>query len=631
MKKIYKIAFTVSFIALSAISCQKDVSVAQVYPDTSQTSSGILAAQLAGVYNRLATDQMYAQGFFGYINGGADEGFRSGATATNIFTELYNISSTETNIATLWRSLYQGIERANIVLDVVDKPEDLDEATKKDIRGQAQFLRAYYFYLLVNLFGDVPLKTSLSTDMGTNFNLPRESSKKVYDFIIAEMIAAEGLLKPMSAVNSTLQVTQSAAQGMLARVCLSAAGEPVKDAARYKDALTWAKKLIDSGNHGLYTQPLSQYSTTTPSYSRVFINNMQNNFFDKNTLEGIWDISFLSKSNATGTYANTGFPVTQTLGAIMGVYNPIATAGAVVGFSPGTYRAFPKLYNLYGAGDLRRDWAIAPYSYKDATTTRYDYLRVVLTGGGGTGATATAITNNLGGITSVRIDNGGTGYTTAPSVTFTSYANSGSTSTVGTGAVATANVANGKVTDITLTAAGASYATVYDRCVGKWRREYEVNLPPVRLQNNTSSNFPALRYADVLLMAAEADFKLNGSTAQGLEWLNQVRRRGYGLSAGAPSVVADLTALTMQDIMDERSRELCFEGLRRSDLIRWGVMPATMQSLLTDNQAKAPTAYQVAATLAATNFLSNPSKFMLLPIPNAELSIQPALTQNAGW
>jgi hypothetical protein len=169
--------------------------------------------------------------------------------------------------------------------------------------------------------------------------------------------------------------------------------------------------------------------------------------------------------------------------------------------------------------------------------------------------------------------------------------------------------------------------------VGKWRREYELNLPPIRLQNNTSCNFPIIRYADVLLMAAEADLKVNGSPgADAVRYFNMVRRRAYGLDPNTAAPAVDVATFTMQDIMDERSRELCFEGVRRMDLIRWGVMTTAMQNVLADVGSNAPSGYTFAASAAANNFLTNPNKYVLLPIPSAlELAQNTALTQNFGW
>ena len=628
MKKNNKVVVFIFAIIFGILSCQKDVNVSQIFPDTSVTTSGILVSQFSGLYSPLASDVMYAQGFFGNINGGADECFNNSSNNTSVVLEYYNSTSKDTRVLSLWQLLYRGIERANIILSVVNQPADLDSATKRDYTGQAKFLRAYYFYQLVTLFGDVPLKTQLSTSMGSDFQLPRTPSKQVYDCIISEMTAADSLIKPMSAVNSTLRVTQSAVEAILARVCLSAAGNPVNDTKRYNDALYWSRKLMNANIHGLYATSHPFYPNTPP-YARVFINNMQDNFYENNTFEDIWDVSFLSKSNYNQIASVVNYSSNQTLGANMGLYNPVV---ASLGYCAGSYRAFPKLFNLYATGDLRRDWAIAPYCYRDSTPTKYPYLSVIFTGGGGTGAAATAITNSTGGITSIVIDNPGSGYTSAPSISFKSYINSKGTSKDSLGrnsATAKTVISNGGVSAVTISKVGSGYATLYDRCVGKWRREYELNL--VKTQSYTSCEFPVIRYSDVLLMAAEADFMVNGVTPAALDAINQVRRRAYGLPINTPSTISDLTTFTLQDIMDERSRELCFEATRRSDLIRWGVMPSVMQSLLTYNQTNAPTNYQFASTLAATNYVTNPAQFNLLPLPYSELGLDHLLTQNPGW
>jgi starch-binding outer membrane protein, SusD/RagB family len=641
MRKHNKI-FLVFLISIAALfGCKKDISLDTIFFEpVTFTTEVQLVSQLVGAYAPLQQDALYGQGLWGYLEAGADESFRNGTNATTVLTELYNIASSEANVANNWRQLYNGIERCNVIIDGAQRVS-MDSSKKNNLVGQAKFLRAFYYYVLQSRYGGVdgvPLKLKLSTDMGTNFNIPRTSGKEVYEYIIREMTEAEPLipsiLAPQSwqtAAPTTSVVSKSAVQAMLARVCLAAAGNPINDNTKYPLALSWAQKLINSGVHALNTTSLEP---GTPAYARLFINNMQNNARDRNTTEGIWDAAFLSKSNATGAFANTGYLVTQTLGAIMGVFCPDATATSIIGFGAGTYRAHNRLYRLYAPGDQRRDWAIAPYLYKaNASTTRFFTLTVNLTGGGGTGATATAYTNAAGAITSVVVDNGGTGYTTAPTVSFTGFATNTSTTAVGTGATATATVSGGRITAINVINGGSGYPTAYERCVGKWRREYELSLPPIRLQNNTSCNFPIIRYADVLLMAAEADLQVNGSpSAEGIRYYNMVRRRAFGLDPNAAAPTVDVATFNMRDIMEERSRELCFEGVRRMDLIRWGAMTTSMQNILADVNTNAPSTYTFAATAAANNYLTNPARFNLLPIPAAlELAQNLALTQNFGW
>lgn len=604
----------------------------QTFKPIDFTTEAQLDEQVAGMYGVMNQDALYGYGLWGYLNSGADQSFRNAVTQQTPLTELYTISSSETNIHNFWRHLYRGIENANIVLNVVDKPA-IDETKRAQIKGQAKFLRAYYFYLLVTHFGDVPLKNMMSTELGTDFNLPRNGKKEVYDFILREMTAADTLVSKTPEGRTAARVTQTAVWAILSRVCLSMAGNPVNDTEKYKDALMYAEKVIASKLHTLNSTPHPLYPNT-PAYARLFINSMQNNMNDAATTETIWEAAFLAKSATSGSYAGTGYTVTQQLGGVMGVYCPDASIASVIGFSPGTYRVLPTLYKLYAPGDQRRDWAVAPYLYKNTSPQKYYSLTVNITGGGGTGASATALTNSGGTITNVVIDNPGSGYTSAPTIKFTSYGTNTTITEAVTGAnvaTATATVSGGKLTAVNVVSGGRGYPTVYDRCVGKWRREYEINLPPIRQQNFTSCNVPIIRYADVLLMAAEASLKVNGPTATALEYYNQVRRRAYGYDPLVPVPGFDAAVYTMQDIMDERSRELCFEGLRRHDLLRWGVMSQAMQAVLNDNAAAVPTGYATAANLAAGNYLSNPLKFSLLPIPVNELALDQALTQNPGW
>lgn len=652
MKTTMKLIIVTFILVFAGSSCQKwDVSLTpQFFRPVTFATEAQLDAQVAAVYGVLETDQLYGQGLWSYLTSGTDEGFRNGATATTTnMPALYNGSSQDANFLTFWTNLYAGIERANIVLNVIDDTPFSDAAKKRRYKGEVQFLRGYYYYLLVSNFGDVPLKSMMTDEMGTNFNLPRTPAKDIYNYLLKDMISADSLVQSMPKAMTTTVVTQSAVESVLARVYMSMAGGTIGDKSKYKDALQWAQKVIDSKNHSLNTAPVSfklpnsSVSTVTPAYSRVFINNMQNNLNDRNTTEGIWDAAFLSKSNTSGVYSATGYSVTQQLGALMGVTCPDATAGSAIGYSSGTYRGFPRLFNLYKSGDQRRDWVFSPYIYKNTgtstapvyTTVQYPILQVSISGTG-TGASATAYTSPTGAITSVVVDNPGSGYTTPPTITFIAYNTSVGTAqavTAANTATATAVVSGGKLTGITVTKAGSTYPTIYDQPIAKWRREYEINVPPIRQQNYTSCNFPIIRYADVLLLAAEADLQINGTPGpQSVEYFNQVLRRAYGAtSVTTPMPGVDKSTFTLQDIMDERSRELCFEGVRRQDLLRWGKMTTAMQTVTADNAANAPSGYLTAANLSAVNFLANPVKYSLFPIPYNEFLYDNALTQNTSW
>ena len=104
------------------------------------------------------------------------------------------------------------------------------------------------------------------------------------------------------------------------------------------------------------------------------------------------------------------------------------------------------------------------------------------------------------------------------------------------------------------------------RCAAKYRREYETVLP--KNKNYTPINFPILRYSNILLMIAEADNELTAVPSDlAYACLDSVRIRA-GIT---PLTGAGLTKEQFRNVIKkERAMELCFEALRRWDLIRWG-------------------------------------------------------------
>lgn len=128
-------------------------------------------------------------------------------------------------------------------------------------------------------------------------------------------------------------------------------------------------------------------------------------------------------------------------------------------------------------------------------------------------------------------------------------------------------------------------------------------------------NIKLLRYADVILMAAEASLMLNDNGGA-MDYINQVRTRARVCGGGA--VPADLTgAVTIDDLIRERRVELAFEGLRFFDLVRWNIAGDKLNNYTT------PGGYIV-------EYLSPRNEFW--PLPQREITASNGnLTQNEGW
>ncbi|MFY0255186.1 RagB/SusD family nutrient uptake outer membrane protein [Chitinophaga sp. 30R24] len=501
-------------------------------PESYYNTENKVMSALAGVYNPLGTSALYGDAMFFNLGTGTDESFRAVTSATT-GVWVYNYDYTDTNINGFWQQLFAGIERANLLIANINIAP-MDAVKRRAILGEALFLRGYYYYLLVSNFGDVPLQTT-PTGSPNNISRPRTPAREVYAQILKDMQTAEENVYTSTQLGYSSRISKTTVEGILARVCLSMAGYPLLDNTKYAEALKWASKVKASGEHSLITAAVAPDGDNNSGFSQVFVNEMQDKY---NVREVMWEAE--EKGNRADGYIANG-----RLGNDIGIgYS--APNYPDSGYCYGTIRVTERLYKLYGAGDLRRDWAIATFSY--SSTGQRSYF------------------------------------------------------------------ANNKI---------------YDRTAAKWRRTYETLLP--KDKNYNGANFPILRYADVLLMLAEAENQVNGPTATAYEAINMVRRRGYGKSVTAADITADLTpGLSKQQfqlaIQDERSRELCFETLRRPDLIRWGIFIPTMKAVAAEFKANNGT-YAYGAV--AGNNVSE--KHLLYPIPSGEITVNKAAAQNPGW
>jgi hypothetical protein len=136
-----------------------------------------------------------------------------------------NANTSDPAVAALWYTLYSGINRANIFLENIDAVPDMNDDTRKQYKAEARFLRAFYYFTLVECWGDVPFKTT-STEDAYNLSIPRTDKQTIYDFIIKEMYGSAEDLKSAQDLNYLPgRVSKSAAWGMLARVYMFRAGD----------------------------------------------------------------------------------------------------------------------------------------------------------------------------------------------------------------------------------------------------------------------------------------------------------------------------------------------------------------------------------------------------------------------
>lgn len=190
---------------------------------------------------------------------------------------ISNFTNTSTNdyVNAVWQHCYTGISRTNIVIERL-KATDFDAGVKVPIDGQAKFLRAFYYFKLVRLFGGVPLFLKEVTKAEDAF-LPRSAADAIYNQIIADAKDAISELSAPAKFPQTGEATKGSATMLLAEVYATQ--------KKWADAETLLNTLSGMG-YGL-----------NANYADAFTPG------NKNSKESIFDIQFL-EGTVLGTTPN---------------------------------------------------------------------------------------------------------------------------------------------------------------------------------------------------------------------------------------------------------------------------------------------------------------------------------------
>jgi len=147
-------------------------------------------------------------------------GGNAGEQSDYTSVDLYNILPTNAAVQSLWSRYYDGINRCNVVTDGL-KPENtaVSETVKTQALAQVKFLRAYYYFMLTNFYGDIPLRLTVSTI--ADASLAKSTQVQVYGQIEKDLTeAAAGLPDKWSAATDAGRVTKGAALALLAKASL---------------------------------------------------------------------------------------------------------------------------------------------------------------------------------------------------------------------------------------------------------------------------------------------------------------------------------------------------------------------------------------------------------------------------
>ena len=411
--------------------------------------------------------------------------------------------------------LYTGISYCNHYLEVCAGVDATREA-------EVRFLRALFYYHLMDAFGNVPFATSLMSEP------PQQIQRAdLFKWIESELLDVKDKLMAPAARKDTDsgygRADQDAANLLLARMYLNA--EVYTGSANWAAAKEYAEKVIN-GPHKLWTQGMNGWS----AYQMLF---MGDNGSNGSSQEAI--LPLLQDGVKTTAWCTTLFLMASTWKADMDTESNYGTSE-------------------FWAGNRARSQLVAKFfPNNDAPQAT---IRDMAAAAGDDRALFFGIDREL------------------------------------------------KVSTPT------EYTSGY--AVGKYRNTYASGGTAHNSQF-IDADFFLMRAAEAYLIAAEADARLNGgtTTATGTNYINALRLRAHTTSS---------SSYTVNQILDERSRELYFEGFRRTDLIRFGYFGG-------DRSGQ----YLWEWKAGAENGASFPAFRNIFALPDEDVNANPNLTQNPGY
>jgi hypothetical protein len=260
------------FVLLFTSSCKKfmeiDPPITQLASDNVFASDATAISAMVGTYNKIMSSTGFASGDRRSVTilcGLSSDELDSYSTNSDI-NSFYRNALTSTNIVNntaLWNEGFNIIYSSNAILEGLTAATGMSDSIKQELRGEAKFLRAFYDFYLVNLYGAVPLITS--TDFHDNSIAYRVPVSLVYDSIIADLKSARILLADDYSYSNGERIRPNswAATAMLARVYLYLKNWPEAEALS-------TSVILNSDMYSL-----------VPDLNNVFI---------KNSDESIWQL-----------------------------------------------------------------------------------------------------------------------------------------------------------------------------------------------------------------------------------------------------------------------------------------------------------------------------------------------------
>lgn len=233
------------------------------------------------VYNSLLMWEMSSFGWTGLTSIASDDADKgsipSDTGADKNLLDALQITPTIISVAEVWSGHYNGIQRANQAINRISQFE-MDEDLQQRLLGEARFLRALFYFRLVQTYGGVPLiANATSVDDINGDVLSRKTKKECYAFIEADLLFAIEVLPVKSAYPTSElgRATKGAAQTLLAKVSMYQ--------SKWEDVIALTQAVITSQEYGL-----------TPNYEDIWKEISENN------TESIFEIQARGQEPAAG-------------------------------------------------------------------------------------------------------------------------------------------------------------------------------------------------------------------------------------------------------------------------------------------------------------------------------------------
>lgn len=505
--KIKYLSLAIVLASLSACvkldeSPKSFISPEQFYKTAGDALSAVNAIYYPMVDNSTGAQPIYNRLFYtglDFLTDDLDAGPGSPNAEVRALAKLTH-ASTNLRIQQIWTEHYEGINKANIALERIPAIE-MDGKLKNRLLGEARFLRGFYYFNLVRLYGDVPLLLKDQTQLSlAELQVARTPKEQVFLQIINDLEAAASLFKSGS-TGEAGRATEGAAVSLLSKVYLTR--RDWANAVKYADA-------VIAGPYGY---------ALFDDYAQVFLPAY------KNGKEHIFSAQIKGSTISTG-HLITSSDIRSGVPGLKGSY------GNQLAFYTVGNDNFFSLYKIYSARDKRKRVSFVTYYISPTDGKKY----------------------------------------------------------------ATINVPGDSVPFI--------------------NKNWDPNYAST---GNSDANMNILRFAEIILIDAEAENELNGPTTKAYSAINRIRKR-----AGLADLTAGLTKDQFRDsVYLDRRLELVGECQRYFDLIRQtgtevtGVGPEGKGILLKSLKLVGKT------NVAARHYL--------YAIPQGEIDRNPKLTQNPGW